>query len=81
MVLQERVMSVPQLIGALVERYGSLNAASRKTDIPLTTLYRLKSGEHKAATFETLRKIAAGLDRPLYEVVRELDSGNGDVRN
>ncbi len=68
-------MSIPDLVGMLVTRYGSLNAASRETKIPLTTLFRLHSGEHKEATYGTLRKIAAALDQPLHEVVRQLEAG------
>ncbi len=73
-------MTIPQLVGELVERYGSINAASRKTDIPVTTLFRLYNGDHQDASFPTLRKIAAALDQPLHKVVERLESaeGNGD---
>ncbi|KKN46051.1 hypothetical protein LCGC14_0676700 [marine sediment metagenome] len=67
-------MNTPDLVGVLVARYGSLNAASRETKIPLTTLFRLHSGEHKEPTLDTLRKIAAALGQPLHEVVRQLES-------
>jgi predicted transcriptional regulator len=70
-------MSIPELVGELVQRYGSLNAASRKTDIPLTTLYRLYSGEHKDMRVDTLRKIAVGLDISLAEAGAKLD-GDGE---
>ncbi|KKL80660.1 hypothetical protein LCGC14_2002550 [marine sediment metagenome] len=69
-------MSIPELVGVLVKRYGSLNAASRETKIPLTTLFRLHSGEHKEATYGTLRKIAVALGQPLHEVVRQLEAGD-----
>ncbi len=71
----DRVMSIPELVGKLVERHGSLNAASRKADIPLTTLFRLYKGQHKEPTLDTLRKIATALDEPLHEIVRELEDG------
>lgn len=67
------VMSIPELVGELVQRYGSLNAASRKADIPLTTLYRLYDGTHKDMRIETLRKIAAGLGISLAEASAKLD--------
>lgn len=66
-------MSIPGLVGELVQRYGSLNAASRKADIPLTTLYMLYSGNHKDMRVETLRKIAAGLGISLAEASARLD--------
>lgn len=72
-------MSIPELVGELVRRHGSINAASRKADIPLTTLFRLYNGQHKEPTLETLRKIAAALDLPLHEVVRRLEA-EGDSR-
>ena len=68
-------MSIPEVVGVLVQRYGSVGAASRKADIPLATLYRLYTGEHKQPTLDTLRKIAAALDMPLHELVRQLEDG------
>ncbi len=72
-------MSIPEVIGELVERYGSINAASRKVDIPVTTLFRMYNGERVNPTLETLRKVAAGLNRPLYKIIRELEKGTGTV--
>ena len=68
-------MGIPELVGELVKRHGSLNAASRKADIPLTTLFRLYTGQHKEPTLATLRKIATALDRPLSTVIDSLDTG------
>lgn len=68
-------MNTPELVGVLVKRYGSINAASRETKIPLTTLFRLHNGDHKEPTLDTLRKIAAALGQPLHEVVRRLEAG------
>ncbi len=68
-------MNTPELVGVLVKRYGSVNAASRETKIPLTTLFRLYNGDHKEPTLDTLRKIAAALGQPLHEVVRRLEAG------
>ena len=70
-------MSIPELVGELVRRYGSLNAASRKTDIPLTTLYRLYNGEHKDMRVETLRRIADGLGISLGEAGARLERDDG----
>ena len=66
-------MGVPQMIEGLVQKYGSINAASRETKIPVTTLFRLYHGEHKEPTLSTLRMIAADMDVPLYELVRILE--------
>lgn len=70
-------MSIPELIGELIRRYGSINAASRKTDIPLTTLFRLYKGEHKEPRVDTLRKIAIALEMPLDDVFQKV-YGTGD---
>lgn len=67
-------MSIPELIGELVTRYGSLNAASRKADIPVTTLFKLYNGENKEPRLDTLRKIARGLDLSLSEVIDRLEA-------
>lgn len=53
-------MSIPTAVGDLERRYGSLNRASRKADIPLGTLFAAKNGSDPRLT--TLHKLAAGLD-------------------
>ena len=74
-------MDIPGAARELVQKYGSVGRASRKADIPLATLYRLYTGEHKEATWGTLRKIAAGLDMTLLELVAKMErdgvSGDG----
>jgi len=71
-------MSIPDVVGELVQRHGSVGAASRKADIPLATLYRLHTGEHKQPTLDTLRKIAAGLDLSLTELIAKIESDGGN---
>ena len=56
------------LVDALAAKYGSINAASRKADIPLTTLFKLKR-ECVDLRISTLEGIARALARPLHEVV------------
>lgn len=74
-------MSIPQeLARDLVERYGTINRASRKADIPLTTLYRLYNREREGATFKTVSQMAQGLDENLPDAIRRIQSRlqNGD---
>ena len=54
------VMSVPDAVGDLERRSGSLNRASRKADIPLGTLFAIKNGSDPRLT--TLHRLAASLD-------------------
>jgi transcriptional regulator with XRE-family HTH domain len=68
-------MNVPQLIEGLIHKHGSINAAARAIGMPQATLHRLYNGERRP-TLDSLRMIAAGLDMPLYELVRRLD---GDI--
>lgn len=62
-------MSFPDMVEALERKYGSLSAASRKADIPATTLFKIKRGADPR--YSTLLKIARGLDRPLPELLAE----------
>jgi predicted transcriptional regulator len=56
------------LVDALAAKYGSINAASRKADIPLTTLFKLKR-EPVDIRISTLEGIARALGRPPHELV------------
>ena len=60
------------LVDALAERYGSINAASRKADIPLTTLFKLKR-ENVDLRVSTLEAVARALDRPLQDLIVMMD--------
>ena len=69
------VMSFPMMVEALERKYGSLNRASRKADIPTTTLLKIKRGSDPRAS--TLRRIADGLDLTLSELLTEYDGEPG----
>ena len=71
------VMSIPQIVEGLRQRYGSVNAAARELKMPEATLHRLGNGERPNPTLDTLRKIAVGLDIPLTDLIRLLDDGDG----
>ncbi len=60
------------LVEALVAKYGSINAASRGADIPVTTLFKLKR-EPVDLRISTLASVARGLGRPLTEVVEMME--------
>ena len=64
------------LVDALVEKYGSINAASRKADIPLTTLFKLKR-ERVDLRISTLACVARALGQPLSQVVAMLEQDGG----
>lgn len=64
-------MSFPDMVEALEQKYGSLNAASRKADIPTGTLHRIKHGQVTDPRYSTLVKIADGLGRPLHELLAD----------
>lgn len=66
-------MNIPELVGELAIKYGSLSRASRKCDIPLTTLHRLKTGEHKDPRISTFIALSRALGRPPGMVLSELD--------
>ena len=70
------VMSIPQIVEGLRQRYGSVNAAARKLGMPEATLHRLGTGERPNPTLDTLRKIADGLDMPLSDLIRLLEDGD-----
>lgn len=72
-------MGLSEVIEDLVARYGSLNAASRKADIPLGTLFAAKNGSDPRLT--TLRKIAAGLDMTLAELAVKIDQPNTGIQS
>jgi predicted transcriptional regulator len=59
------IMGVPDMVGALIEKYGSLSNASRKADISLGTLYRDLHGAD--ARISRVVKIAEALDLTLAE--------------
>jgi hypothetical protein len=67
-------MRTAVLVEALVEKYGSINAASRGADIPITTLFKLKR-EEVDVRISTLCIVADALNRPLAEVVEVLQEG------
>ncbi len=71
-------MRTALLVEALAVKYGSINAASRQADIPVTTLFKLKR-DHVDIRISTLANVARALDRPLDEVVRML-VGDGERR-
>ena len=56
------------LVDALARKYGSINAASRQADIPLTTLFKLKR-DAVDLRISTLDTVARALGRPLPEIV------------
>ena len=64
------------LVEALVSKYGSISAASRHADIPITTLFKLKR-EPVDLRISTLVCVAKALDRRVSEVVRVLEEGAG----
>lgn len=70
-----QIMSVPQLIEGLVQKYGSVNAAARACGMPEGTMHKLHRGERPNPTLDTLRLIAHGYGQPVTEIVRMLDSG------
>jgi len=53
-------MSLPDAVGDLERMHGSLNAASRKADMPLGTLFALKNGSDPKLS--TLLRLAGALD-------------------
>ncbi len=69
-------MSFYQAVEALERKYGSLNAASRKADIPTTTLLKIKRGADPRAS--TLRRIAHGLEMTLPQLLTEYDGEDGN---
>jgi predicted transcriptional regulator len=73
-------MSASVLVEALVQRYGSLNAASRKADIPLTTLFQLQNGRRADPRFSTIRRIADALGLSLPDAVQLMD-GDGTTHD
>ncbi len=73
------VMTIPQLIEGLAQRYGSINAAARALRMPEGTLQALHQGRRQNPRLETLRILARGLDVPLHELIRELDSDGTQV--
>ena len=70
-------MDVPQLVEGLVRKHGSVNAAARACGMPEGTLHRLHRGERLDPRLGTLRLIAHGYGKPLQEVIRLLDDGQG----
>ncbi|MDP9180590.1 MAG: hypothetical protein M3O21_02580 [Chloroflexota bacterium] len=64
-------MNTAILVQALADKYGSINAASRQADIPVTTLFKLKR-EPVDVRLSTLAAVARGLERSLTEVVAML---------
>ena len=69
-------MSFPDMVEALERKHGSLNAASRKADIPLGTLFRIKRREADPR-YSTLVKIADALDSTVPQLLTEY-GGNPD---
>jgi hypothetical protein len=75
-------MGVPDMVGALVQKYGSLNAASRETKIPLGTLWRLQDPEEDPR-LRTLESLAVALDMTLPQALvkyRVGTRGNGNSK-
>jgi predicted transcriptional regulator len=64
----QMAMSFPELVEELEKKHGSLNAASRKADIPLGTLQAVKKGNDPR--YSTLVKIADALGEPLPDLLR-----------
>lgn len=64
-------MSFPDMVEALERKYGSLSRASRRADIPHTTLLKIKSGETSDPRYSTLLRIADALDRTLPELLAD----------
>lgn len=67
------------LVDALADRYGSIAAASRDADIPLTTLFKLRR-ERVDLRVSTLANIARALDLATSDVVKMLESEEGRTR-
>ena len=65
-------MGIPEIIGVLAQRHGSVAAAARAIGMPETTLHRLYR-EERRPNLDTLRVIAQGLDMPLHELIRLLE--------
>ena len=72
-------MSIPQLIEGLARRYGSINAAARALGMPEGTLQALHQGRRQSPRLDTLRILARGLDIPLHELIKELESDSAQV--
>jgi predicted transcriptional regulator len=64
------------LVDALADRYGSITAASRDADIPLTTLFKLRR-ERVDLRVSTLTNIAKALDLETSDVMKMLESEEG----
>ncbi|KKL16230.1 hypothetical protein LCGC14_2497640 [marine sediment metagenome] len=73
-----RGMSLHEVIEGLVQKYGSINAAAIECRMPGQHLWMLYTGKRKQPTVATLRKIAAGMDVALDELIRRLEDGRGD---
>jgi len=68
-------MRTANVVDALVVKYGSINAASRKADIPLATLFKLRR-ENVDIRISTLACVARALELTLPEVVQMLVAGD-----
>lgn len=60
------------LVEALVSKYGSISGASRRADIPLSTLFKLQR-EHVDVRVSTLVCVANALGCPVSEVMRSME--------
>lgn len=70
-------MDVPQLVEGLRRKYGSINAAARACGMPEGTLHRLYAYPRNPR-LDTLRLLARGYGKPLVEIIRLLEDGDGD---
>lgn len=67
--MQLEMFTPSELVVALERKYGSLSSASRKMDMPLPTLAKVKKGSNPR--WDTLLKIADGLGEPLPKLLAE----------
>ena len=74
-------MSASAIVEALVERYGSLNAASRETKIPGTTLHNIRRGKRVDLRYSTICSLAAASGKQPHEIVQMMGSEDGSTRD
>ena len=71
-------MRTATAVDALVTKYGSINAASRMADIPLSTLFKLRR-EHVDVRVSTLACVARALELSLPRLVQMLVEGDNGL--
>ena len=69
-------MSIPEIVGRLVEQHGSISKAAIACRMNATHLWMLANGKRRKPNLDTLRLLANGLGVSLVDLVAMMEYGN-----